>query len=219
MHDIEHAVRQAGLFQQAREDQGRRRIAFRGFQDEGIAAGDGNGKHPHRHHAGKIEGRDAGDHAQGRVFAVGVHAGADVHRVLAFDQMRNAAGEFDHFQTPRQFALGIGEHLAVLMGDCQCDFIGMVFEQLLELEHDPCPRQRRGCRPGRKGLLCRGDGGFDIAFIRQRDPAGDRAAGRIEHFGAAGTVAENGIAVDEMGDGGGHGQRSDQAFSASAADT
>ena len=64
IHDVQHAIGQARLLQQPRQHQGGRRVAFGRFQDEGIAAGNGDRKHPHRHHAREVERRDAGDHAQ-----------------------------------------------------------------------------------------------------------------------------------------------------------
>src|SRR4030081_2545931 len=48
--------------------------------------------------AGEIEGRDAGDHAERLPHRIDVDAGPGAFGVLALHQMRDAAGEFDHFE-------------------------------------------------------------------------------------------------------------------------
>jgi len=153
--------------------------------DEGVAAGDGDREHPQRHHRREIERRDAGDHAQRRVFAPAVDIAADVHRVLALEQMRNAAGEFHYFQTAGDFALRIRQDLAMLGGDDRGQIACVAFQQFLELEHHPRAIQRRGVGPGRE---CGGggiDGGADIIGRCQRHASGDLAGGGIEDVGIA----------------------------------
>ena len=198
VHDVEHAVRQAGFLQQAGQDHGRRRIAFRGFQHEAVAAGDRDGKHPHRHHAGEIERRDAGDHAERRVLAPAVDAAADIHRMLALEQMRDAAGELHHFHAAGQLAARIRQHLAVLGSNGRRDFIGMPFQQFLELEQHARTIERRHRRPGRERPGCGFYRRFDFRFRRQRD-ATTHAAGRgIVDVAGTPAVARDFVSVDEV---------------------
>jgi hypothetical protein len=68
-------------------------------------------------HIGTITGKlngDAGDHAQRLAHGPVVDVGRDLLGEVTLEQLRNAAGEFDHFDTARHFALGVGEDFAVL---------------------------------------------------------------------------------------------------------
>lgn len=58
----------------------------------------------------------------------------------------------------------IGLHLAVFGGNRGDDLVGMLFQQFLELEHDPCAAQRRRGRPGREGCLGGGDGSIQLSL-------------------------------------------------------
>ncbi len=69
-------ARQAGLVQQFDGARGRERHFFRRLQHEGVAAGDGERVHPHRHHGGEIERRDAGADADGLADGLAVDARA-----------------------------------------------------------------------------------------------------------------------------------------------
>ena len=95
------------------------------FQHKSVAAGNGNGKHPHGHHHRKVERRDASYHAQGLAHGPVVNAGRDLFGVVAFEQLRNAGGEFDNFNAAGDFALRIGKDLAMLSGDHSCEIVFM----------------------------------------------------------------------------------------------
>lgn len=57
--DVEDAVGQSGLAEQLGEPEGGRGVLLAGLEDEGVAAGDGEREHPHRHHGREVERRDA----------------------------------------------------------------------------------------------------------------------------------------------------------------
>ena len=63
MHDVEHAFRQAGFFEQLDEVVGGQRDFLARLEDEGVSAGESEREHPHRDHGGEVEGRDADTHA------------------------------------------------------------------------------------------------------------------------------------------------------------
>ena len=63
MNQVQHAGGQAGFVQQFDDARGRERNFFGRLQHEGVAAGDGERIHPHRHHGREIERRDARAHA------------------------------------------------------------------------------------------------------------------------------------------------------------
>jgi hypothetical protein len=86
LHHVKGARWQSGPVQQFRGEQRRRRIALRGLEDEGIAAGQRHRRHPHRHHERKVERRDAGRDAERHALAPVVDAAADAVRMLALEQ-------------------------------------------------------------------------------------------------------------------------------------
>ena len=153
--DVEDAWRQAGLGQQFGDAEAGRRIALRRLQHKGVAAGERHREHPHRHHRRKIERRDAGADAERLAQRPAVDAAADLLGELAFQQMRDAAGEFDDLGAARHLAGGVGEHLAVLIGDEPRQRAGFAVEQFAELEQNARAGQRRRRGPGGKGG-CRG---------------------------------------------------------------
>ncbi len=114
--DVEDARRQPGLDHQFAEPHRHRRVALRRLEDEGIAAGDRRGEFPHRDHGREVERRDAGDHAQGLAQRIEIDPGTGGGGVFALHQVRDAAGELDHFEAALDVALGVRHGLAVLGG-------------------------------------------------------------------------------------------------------
>ena len=88
-----------------------------GFRMKALPHGDGEREHPHRDHGREIERGDAGHDAQGLAHRIDVDAGAGAFGVFALQQMRDAAGELDHFQAALDVAFGVGDHLAMLGGE------------------------------------------------------------------------------------------------------
>ena len=118
-----------GLGQQLGEEQRRGRVALGRLQDEGVAAGERHGEHPHRHHAGEVERRDAGDDAERLAQRVAVDVGADVLGDLALQQVRDADGELDHLEAARDLAERVVVGLAVLGRDQLGDLVGVLDQQ------------------------------------------------------------------------------------------
>ena len=111
--DVEDAFRQAGLEEQFGDPHRHRRIALRRLEDEGVAAGDRRRAFPQRDHGREVERRDAGDDAERLAHRIKIDAGAGALGVFALQQMRDAAGEFDHFEAALDVAFGVGNGLAV----------------------------------------------------------------------------------------------------------
>ena len=97
--------------------------------------------------------------------------------------MRDAAGEFDDLHAADDFALGVGQHLAVLGSDDRRQFIHVPLEKLAELEQHARPAQRRRIGPtGQRRRRC-GDGLAGRIRTRQRDARRHGAGRRIEDIG------------------------------------
>jgi hypothetical protein len=139
------------------------------------------------HHDREVERRDAGHHAQRLAHGPVVYAGGNLFGVVALEQLRNAGGEFHNFDAAGDFALRVGEHLAVLGGDHAGQVVAVLVEQFQELEHDARTAQRRGVGPGREGSLRGGHSGIHFVGAGQGHLASHGAGGGVEHvLGARG---------------------------------
>ena len=198
--DIEHARRQPGLDQQFGKPHRHGRIALRRLEDEGIAAGERRREFPHRDHGREIERRDAGDDAERLAHRVEVDAGAGALAVFALDQMRDAAGEFDHFEAALDVAFGVGEGLAVLGGEQPRQRVEFLLHQFEELEHDARAPLRIGRRPGRLRRFGDGNGVLDLGMLGEGDLGLHFAGVGIENVAEAPRCAIHLFAADEMAD-------------------
>ena len=117
VHHVQDSRGQPRLGKQLGEPQRAGGILLGGFQDEGVAAGDGDGKHPHRHHRGEVERGDPHAHAERLPEGMAVDAGPDVFREAPLQQVGDPAGELHHLHSPGQGAARVAQHLAVLGRD------------------------------------------------------------------------------------------------------
>ena len=67
--------------------------------------------------------------------------------------MRQAAAEFDDFKSTLDITFGIVDDLAMLSAQHLCQLTDMLFNQRLEIKHNPRPPLRIGHRPRRLGCL------------------------------------------------------------------
>jgi len=130
--------------------------------------------------------------------APGVDALADLLGQLALEQLRNAAGELDHVDAPRQLPARVGEDLPVLGGDQPAEHVRPGLRELAEAEQDPGANHWRRARPRREG---RGRGAHRSVHLGrgcERDLAAPRTGGRIEHVPQAVALARGGAAADPV---------------------
>ena len=136
---------------------------------------------PQRDHGGEVERRDAGDDAERLAHRIEVDARAGALGVFALHQVRDAAGELDHFEPALDVALGVGEGLAVLGGEQPGEIVVLGLDQLEEVEHHPRAALRVGGRPaGKRGLRVR-DRLFDLGLAGECDLGLHLAGVRIEY--------------------------------------
>ncbi len=171
LDDLEDVGGQAGFGEEFGEDKAGRGVLLGGFEDEAIAGGECDRDHPERDHGGEVEGRDAGDDAEGLAHGPAVDPGCDGFGVFAFEEMGDAAGEFDHFDAALHFAFGIGQGFAVFGGDGGGDALGVALHQFLEFKHDAGAAQRGGGGPGGPGGVGGGDGGVNLGGAAHGDLA------------------------------------------------
>jgi len=100
VHDVEDTGGQACLLEQFGDTHRRERGELRRLEDEAVPRHDGNRDHPHRHHVGEVEGRDAGDDADRKAGQLLIDALGDLIEILTHHQRRRAAGEVDDLDRP-----------------------------------------------------------------------------------------------------------------------
>src|SRR5262249_59377351 len=101
LYDVEDSGGEPRLLEQARHEDRGRGVTLARLEDEAVAAGDRERKHPTWHHAGKVEGRDARDYTERLTQGPGVGAGRHLIGEVTFQHLRHAAGEHDDHKTPR----------------------------------------------------------------------------------------------------------------------
>ncbi len=149
------------------------------LEDDGVAGGDGDGEEPHRDHGGEVERGDDPDRADGLAEGGDVDVGGGVFGHAAFEQVGDAAGEFDDFLAAGDFAEGVGDDLAVLGGDDFGEFALAGVEQFPECEDHLGALGEGGVAPGGE----RGGGGVDdgagVLDAGEGDLTGDGTGRRV----------------------------------------
>ena len=201
----EDPVGQACVLPHLREEQRGGGVLLARLEHERVAAGDGVGAHPQRHHRGEVERRDAGDDAERLTDRVDVDAGRRLLGEAALEQLRDPGGELDVLQAARDLAGGVAEDLAVLGGDDGGQLVGAGVQQLAEGEQHGGPARQRGRTP----LLGRGPG---RRRRRRRPPRrwpGRRGRSPVRWRGCGrarcGRRARQEASVDPVRDAGAHG--------------
>ena len=135
VNDLKEPFGRARFDKQFRKAHRHRRIALRGFEDEGVARCNRHTEHPHRDHGGEVERGDASANAERLAKRINVNTGASAGCVFAFEDLRNTAGVFDHFKAALHVSHRVGHRLAVLARKQLGERLHIGFDQLLELEH------------------------------------------------------------------------------------
>ncbi len=200
LHHIEDAIGQTGFLEQTRHQQAGRRIALGRFEDEAVAGHQRHGNHPQGHHDRKVERRDPGADAQWLTQVPVIDTAADVVAEIAFQQAGGTAGKFDDLDTAHHLAACVGQHLAVLAANDLRQFILVLVQQLLELEHHPRTAQRGLLGPGRKRRLGRRNRFIHGLHAGQRNARLDRADCRIEDIAVTLALARVQVSVDVVAD-------------------
>src|SRR5262249_55716374 len=151
LYDVEDSGWEPRLFEQARHENRGRGVTLARLEDEGVAAGDRERKHPTWHHARKVEGRDACDYTERLTQLPVVEAGRYLIGEVTFQELRNAAGELDDLDSARHLALRVREHLAVLTGDELGERIAFAVEEREKASQHARTPQRRSVGPGWPG--------------------------------------------------------------------
>ena len=170
------------------------------LEDHRVARGQGRAHFPQGDHGGKVEGRDARDHAQGLAHGIHVDAGAGTVGEIALEQMRRADAELDHLEAALHIALGIGKGLAMLAADGQRQLIHVAVDQPHKRHHHAGAALGVGRTPSDLGAGGRGDGGVKLGFGGQGNAALNFACCGVHDIGAAARCAGDMLAVDPMSD-------------------
>src|SRR4029079_11150107 len=126
---------------------------------------------------------------------VDARAGAD--RIFPFERLRDSAAIFDHLEPALDVPLGVGDDLPVLARQQVSQVVHVLFDEFLELEHDPRPALRVGRGPGRLGGLGGIDGFLEVGGTAEADLRLHLALVVVEDVALAFARSEAGTA-DEM---------------------
>ena len=201
LQDVEHPGGQSGLGPEFGHPDRGGRVLLAGLQHHGVAGGDGDGEEPHRDHGGEVERGDDADRADGLAEGGDVDVGGGVFGHAAFEQVGDAAGEFDDFLAAADFAEGVGDDLAVLGGDDFGEFALAGIEQFPESEDHLGALGEGGVAPGGE----RGGGGVDdgagVFDAGQCDLTGHGTGRGIGDRGGGGTGPGKDSVVHPVADG------------------
>ena len=191
--DVQYARRYAGLQGELGQKHGRQRILLGRFENEGVAADDGHGKHPQRDHGGKIEGCDARAHTDRLAQCVGVDAAGNVFGKFAELQAADRTGVLHHLEPAKHITLGIRQGLALFRAQGLRDAAHVFAHQCLEFQHDPRTRCQRRVLPGLVSLLRRGNRGVDFLIRGERNLREHLLGRRVDDV-----VPFAGLRIDEL---------------------
>jgi hypothetical protein len=136
--------------QQAGELEGAVGDQLRGLEDEAVPGGERLREHPQRDHDGEVERDDAGDHAERLVGDAAIDAAADVE-LFALGHVLEGEAELEALDAFEHVAAGLGEDLAVLVGDEPAELVEVALHQGLEAEQDLDALLERGVLPAGEG--------------------------------------------------------------------
>jgi hypothetical protein len=125
--------------------------------------------------------------------------------------VRDPAGEFDDFQAAGHLAPGVGQGLAVLVGDRCRDVLQIAVQKFPEGEHDPRPGDQRGLPPGVRGLGRGLDRRVDVGGVGVGDLGLNLPGGGLEHRAAPARAPRRLRTADPVADLA-HRQRSFRSF-------
>ena len=200
VHDVEDTIRKPRRREEFRETVGSGGILFRGLEDRAVPAGNGDGKHPERHHGGKIEGRDASHHAQGLADGGEVDAGRNLGGVLPLQELRDPTGEFHGLETPLHFTPGVGQRLAVLTRNDGRQFVPRLLEQAAKAKQDLRSLGDRCIAPGREDRPGSRHGRSDLRGVRKGHPRSFGSSRGVEDRPRAPGLTVPGLPIDPVGD-------------------
>ncbi|MNF74098.1 hypothetical protein D3C84_561220 [compost metagenome] len=207
--DVDHPRRE-DLRQGRRQGQDRQRRVLRGFEDQGVAGGQGRGDLPGRHHQRVVPGRDGGHHAH-RVAAHQAGVAGDVLAgQLALLAAHGAGEEAEHVGGGGDVVLARQvQRLAAVQGFQAGELVGAFLDGVGDGQQGGGALCRGGARPAGESAVGSGDGGFHLFDGGFGDGHQGFAAGGVDdRFGQP--FADDELAVDQQfgmqgGDAGGAG--------------
>jgi hypothetical protein len=127
MNHRENALREPSLLQEPGNLDGTKRRLLRRFQNEGVAATNGHRNHPQGHHERKVEGSNAGHHAERIAHHLTFHA-ATHFEDTASNQLREATSKLHTFDGAR--------NAGACFACCLAVFLAADFRELFHLRFD-----------------------------------------------------------------------------------
>src|SRR6266436_789447 len=115
----------------------RTRVSFSRLENEGIAAGQSDRKHPHRNHGREVERGDSNYGSQRLTKRETIDTRPHLVRVLTFEELRDTAGKFHHFEATHQLTSRIRNSFTVFGRNDPHQATLFSFNQLFEPKKNP----------------------------------------------------------------------------------
>ena len=176
---VDDTVRQASLLNDLEDLLRRHGRLFRGFQDKGVAAGDGVGQEPQGDHPRKIKGCDGRDDADRLTNQHFVDATGDVLAVGALHQDGDTTSDLHVLNAASQFAHRLRVRLTAFVGDRARQIVQVLFEHVLQLKQVLHALYSGSLSPLPKSVGSSPHGGVYLSSRGQRESGDHLRCGRV----------------------------------------
>ena len=181
------------------QDRGGRVLLGR-LEDERVPARDRGRPHPHGHHRGEVERRDARHDAERLADRVHVDPGRGLLGVGALQQLGDPADVLDDLDAPLHLTQRVRQDLAVLGGEQACEILAMLVDELVDAEEELRALRERPLAPCAERGRCGRDGAVDVLGRCERDLARLLARGRVVDGSRASGLAADVFPADPVPD-------------------
>mmetsp|Transcript_7984 Transcript_7984/g.23858 ORF Transcript_7984/g.23858 Transcript_7984/m.23858 type:complete len:290 (-) Transcript_7984:74-943(-) len=197
VHDVQHALGQAGLHGHLREHERGPWVLLAGLQNKGVANGAGQRVHPQGNHGWEVEGADSRHHAEGLPDRIRVDPPRHVLHKLSHGDGRHAARELDNLQPPEDVSPRVRQSLTLFDRNVHRELLEVRPNQLLKLQHHPSPGLHGSVPPGLEGLLAGLDGVLELLRGAERDVTNHLLGCGVGKWHKVFRLRLNEVAIDE----------------------
>ena len=200
MHHVDHARGQPDFHEDLADELHEIGRLGGGFEDEGIAHGNGVGNEPAEDQGREVEGSHPAEHAQGLAYHLGRDIGGDVIQGVALDRGRRGRGGFQDFDHPLHFAARFGNMLGLVQSNGLGQFFQVPHHAVMDFVDIGHALADGEIAPGPVGRMGRGDGRLSRGRAGNGHAADFLAGGGVVERHALAACLFLPFAVDEIFD-------------------
>jgi hypothetical protein len=189
LNNINDTLGDARLGKQINQDLGSLRHLLRRLEDESVTEGNGEREHPKRNHSREVEGSNTSGNTKRNSVRVKVNTIGNTLDGFTLVEGGKRASVLNNFVSSEDITLSIEERFAVLAADSALEFIGVILDELLVLEHVSDLDGDGNILPGLESLLRVGDSFVELSISGLGNLSHDFLVERVDdivHLGALG---------------------------------